>query len=106
MAIFDIPGLYLHTETDEEVIMFLEGSLDELMLKVSPKIYGKCVIIISKGKPLLYVQIQKSVYGLLLIALLFCRELVKYLNTYVFQINPYNPCVENKMINENHIMVV
>ena len=51
MATFDIPGLYLHTETDEEVIMFLVEALAELVLKVSPKIYRKYVIINSKGKP-------------------------------------------------------
>ena len=52
VATFEIPGLYLHTEIDEEVIMFLVEELAELVLKVSPKIYRKYVIINSKGKPL------------------------------------------------------
>ena len=73
MATFYIPRFYLHTETDEEVIMFLVEALDELMLKVSPNIYRKYVIMSSKGKPLLYVQIHEAVYGLLWSALLLCR---------------------------------
>ena len=39
VATFEFTGEYIHTETDEDVIMFLEGSLDELIVKVAPKIY-------------------------------------------------------------------
>ena len=58
MATFYIPGAYIHTETDEGVIMLLEGALYEIMVKVSPKIYKNYVIVSSKGKMLLYVQIK------------------------------------------------
>ena len=56
---FDIPGGYLHTETDEEVILLLEVSLNEIMVKVETNIYRKYVIISRNKKPLLYIQIQK-----------------------------------------------
>ena len=39
MASFDIPGAYLHTETDEYVIILLEVLLAEIMVKAAPKIY-------------------------------------------------------------------
>ena len=106
MATFDIPGEYLHTETDEYVIMFLEGGLSEIMVNVSPKIYQNYVIMRSKGKPLLFVQIKKALYGLLHSTILFYRNLVKDLESYGFQINPYKPCVANKMINNKHMTVV
>ena len=38
VATFDILGGYLHTETYEDVIIFLEGALAYLMVKVTPKI--------------------------------------------------------------------
>ena len=41
--------------------MFLEEVLTDIMVKVAPNIYRKYVIMRSKGEPLLYVQIQKSV---------------------------------------------
>ena len=106
MATFDILGGYIHTETDKGVIVFLGGALDQIMVKVAPKIYRRCVIMSSKGKPLLYVQIQKALCGLLYSSLLFYRKLVKGLEAYGFQINPYKPCVANKMINDKHIMVL
>ena len=34
VATIDIPGAYLHTDTDEEVIMLLRGKLAELMAEV------------------------------------------------------------------------
>ena len=68
-------------------------------MKVAPKIYRNYVIMRSKGEPLLYVQIQKTLGGLLCNALLFYRKLVKYIEAYGFQINPYDPYVENNVIN-------
>ena len=38
--------------------------------------------------------------------LMFYRNLVKDLEAYGFQINPCNPCVSNKMINDKHNMLV
>ena len=61
------------------------------MVKVSPKIYRKYVIVSSKGELILYVQILKVLYGLLQIALLFYSNFVKDLESYVFHINQYDP---------------
>ena len=80
--------------------MLLEGSLDDIMVKFSPKIYPKCVTMIIKGKPLLYAQIQMALYGVLHSVPLLYINLVKELEAYGFQINPYNPCVANKAINK------
>ena len=52
----------------------------------------------SKGRSFLYVQIQNSFYDLLQSELLLYSKLVKDLDAYGFQINPYNPCMANDMI--------
>ena len=62
MAIFYIPIACLNTETNEEVIMVLEGPLAEWMMKLDPKLYSKHVTINSKGKFILYVKINKELY--------------------------------------------
>ena len=59
-----------------------------------------------KGKPLLYVKIQKALYGLLCRALLFYRKLVKDIQAYGFQINPHDPCVNNDTTNDKQMTVV
>ena len=60
----------------------------------------------SKGKPILYFQIQKVLYGLLRTELLLYRKLVKDIEAYGLQINPYKLCVENKIINDKQMTVV
>jgi hypothetical protein len=105
VTIFDILGAYMHTETDEDIIMVLEGRLAELMVKVAPNIYQKYITTNSKGKALLYMKMQKALYGLLRSALLFYKKLVKDLEDYGIEINPYDPCVANMMIHGKQMTV-
>ena len=100
MATFEIPGVYLHTETDKDVIIYLEGALADIMMKVSPKIYQKYVIMSIKGKLLLCIQIKKSSHGLIRSEKLFHRKLLNYIESHGFQINSYDPCVANNMLNK------
>ncbi len=46
----------------------------------------------------LYIQLEKAVYGMMKSALLFYHKLVADLLQIGFTINPYDPCVANKMI--------
>ena len=48
-ATFDIPGSYLHTETDEQVIIFLVEALADIMVKVYPKIYESMSSLVARG---------------------------------------------------------
>jgi hypothetical protein len=50
-----------------------------------------------KGTPILYVKLQKALYGLMQASLLFYRKLRKELEDYGFEINPYDPCVANRV---------
>ena len=85
--------------------MRLDGILAELMVKVAPKIYCKFITVNAKGKSVLYVQLEKAVYGMMKSALLFYRKLVADLTSLGFEINPYNPCVANKIINGKQITI-
>ena len=66
----DIPGAFMYVDMDEEVIMNLQGRLLELMIITNPSIYTKRVTI-ERGKQVLYVYLQKVLYGSLRSALLF-----------------------------------
>ena len=62
--------------------------------------------IIKKGKSeILYVHITKAIYRLLVSAMLFYHKLVNDLTKYVFKINPYDPCVANKIVNGNQMTI-
>jgi hypothetical protein len=99
VACFDIPGAFLHAETDEDVVMMLKGRMAELMVMVDPSLYRKYVTVDSRGEAIHYVQMHKALYGMLRSALLFYRKFVGDLEGDGYVINPYDPCVANKIIN-------
>ena len=86
---YDVPGAFLHTDTDESVIMVLKGELAELMVAVDPVLYGPFMTTNSTGTPILYVRLKKAMYGMLRSSLLFYRKLRKELEDYGFVVNPY-----------------
>ncbi len=94
---YNVPSAFMNTNVDEEVIMVLKGELAEMMIKIAPEVYRKYVSIDRKGTKILYVKLQKALYGLMRASLLFYRKLRKELEAYGFEINPYDPCVANKM---------
>ncbi len=105
VATCDIPGAFLQADNPDLVLMRLDGILAELMVKVPPKIYSKFITINTNGKPDLYVQLKKAVYGMMKSALLFYRKLVADITSLGFEINPYDPCVANKNINGKQITI-
>jgi hypothetical protein len=85
--------------------MRLDGILAELMVKVAPSLYQKYVTTNAKGKSVLYVKLEKAVYGMMKSALLFYRKLVADLLSLGYTINPYDPCVANKIINGSQMTI-
>jgi hypothetical protein len=94
----DIPGAFLHAKNEDYVVMQMNGTLAELMAKTDPKLYRN-YLIDKKGKKVLYLHLQKALYGMLKSALLFYQKLVSELRSMGFVINPYDPCVANKVVN-------
>jgi hypothetical protein len=72
----DIPSAFLHANNPDYVLMHLDRILAKLMVQVAPSIYHKYVTSNAKGKPVLYVQIEKAAYGVMKSALLFYPKLV------------------------------
>jgi hypothetical protein len=85
--------------------MGLDGILAELMVKVARKLYRKYITTNAKGKPVQYVQLKKAVYGMIKSALLFYQKWVTDLTSLGFTINPYNPCVANKIVDGHQLTV-
>jgi hypothetical protein len=62
---------FVNTDVNEEVIMVLKGDLAEMMIQVTPGVYRKYVAADKKGNKILYVKLQKALYGLMRASLLF-----------------------------------
>ncbi len=76
MACFNIPGAFFHADSDKDTTMVLKGRLVKLMAQVAPNLYQKYITVDKKNTAVLYVKMQKALYGLWWSALLFCRKLV------------------------------
>ena len=109
VATCDIPGASLQTELPkgaEKVQIKLDGPMVELLAKINPKLYRKYILLTRKGKPLLYGEAQKAIYGTLNASLLFYKKLVKSLTDWGFELNPYEWCCANKIIDGKHCTIV
>ena len=102
----DITAAYFHAgmEGKDEVLMTLRGPLAELMALSAPEVYRDYVTL-QGGKKVLYVRLQRALYGMLKSALLFYRKLCGDLKRMGFELNPYDPCVANKVVNGNQLTV-
>ncbi len=92
VACFDIPGAFLHADLDKDITMNLKGRLAELMVKVAPNFHTLCQDAESN---LWASQECPSVYN----------KLVADLEGDRFVMNPYDPCVANKMVNRKQMTV-
>ena len=104
VAVVDIPGAYLSADMDNETHVVFRGTLEEMMAMANTALYRPFVSY-ETGKMALYVRLQKALYGCLKSALLFYKKLVGDLEAYGFKINPYDPCVANKMIGGKQLTV-
>ena len=82
----------------DTVHMKPEGKMEELMMKLDPKLYGKYATN-EKWRTVLYVELEKALYGTLQAAILFWQNLASSLQEWGVEINTYDWCVANKTVN-------
>ncbi len=97
--------VFLQADNPDYVLMRLDGILVELRVTIALNIYPKYITTNAKGKPVLYVQLEKALYSIMKSELLFYCKLVADLCSIRFELNPYDPCVTNTMI-DGHQMTI
>jgi hypothetical protein len=109
VATCDIPNAFIQTTVEEmdkdgnRTIMKICGVLVDILCEMDP-VYRDFVVMEGNQK-VLYVHITKAIYGLPESAMLFYKKLVVDLMKYGFRVNPYDPCVANKMVNGKQLTV-
>jgi hypothetical protein len=102
----DIPGAFMHADIDELIHVRLEGPMAELLARVDPDKY-RTYVVEERGKQVIYVELQKALYGTLQAALLFWENLTKFLTEELgFTVNPYDRCVVNRIIEETQCTII
>ncbi len=103
---YGVPSAFVNTDVNKNVLMVLKGELAEMKVHIAPQIYCKHITVDGKGSPILYVNLQKALYGLMRASLLFYQKLRKELEEYRFVVNPYDPCVANKNLSNGEQLTV
>ena len=106
VAIIDVENAFLQSENDQRIIMAIRGKTAELLVCLNPSLYRPYIWYSKNGVPMLYVKINKALYGMLRAALLFYRKLRADLEDMGFEVNPYDPCVANRQVNGSQCTVV
>jgi len=82
---------------DRFTLIKYEGDSVDIMCKINPA--WEKLVTIENGKKVLYLRLLKALYGCVRSALLWYELFVSTLQKQGFELNPYDACVANKMIN-------
>ena len=98
----DIPNAFVQTEigekpTREKIFMKICGPLVDILLEIDHDLYGPYVVY-DHGEKLVYVIMLKALYGMILSSMLYYQKIRKDLESIGYKMNPYEPCVANKII--------
>ena len=92
----DIPGAYLQAFMKNYTLIKFTGESVNIICKRWPK-YETCVVT-EKVRKVLYLQFRKALYGCIQNGLLWYQTFTTLLKNMGFEINPYDPCVTNKIV--------
>ena len=98
----DVPNAFVQTDLDikegeERIIMKITGVLVDILVNDNPDVYGGYVVY-ERGQKVLYVEVLKAIYGMLISAILWYKKFREDLEETGFVFNPYDPCVANRMV--------
>ena len=69
-------------------------------MKLIQKIKQLCGpgITYENGKEVIYLELLKALYVMLIVSLIFYKKLINDMEDIGFKLNPYYPCLSNKML--------
>jgi hypothetical protein len=101
IAVVDIPNAFIQTCMDDakdHVIIQITGLIVDWLVKVAPKVYASYVATNSKGVNSLLVECYNAIYGTMVAGLLYYCKFLSSLKNRGLTVNPYDPCVWNRVI--------
>jgi hypothetical protein len=104
VAIGDVVGAYLNAHMKDFVIMKVTNKNHiEILCRINPNYEN--YVTYENGRPALYVQLLKALYGCVQSALLWYELFATTLKQLGFKLNPVDPCVANMVINGSQCTV-
>jgi hypothetical protein len=108
-AVVDIPNAFIQTVVEDEkdkVVIRIRGMMVDVLCKIAPDVYEPYVAYDKKGNKQLLVICLNALYGTMVASLLYYKKFTSSLRSKAFTMNPYDPCVWNKMVNKEQLTIV
>jgi hypothetical protein len=108
IAIVDIPNTFIQMvmeDNEDKVIMRIRGHMVDVLVKVAPRVYSPYVSTNKQGRKQLLLECLNVIYGMMVASLLYYHKFTRSLKNQGYVMNPYNPCVWNKMIKKKQITI-
>jgi hypothetical protein len=105
VAVYDIPGAFLHPTLEEVVHVKVTGALTKFLMSIDEKLYSDFVIN-EKGHDVIYLQLTRALYGCLKSALQLWKHLSGNLMKRGYVLNPYDSCVANQTVEGYQFTIV
>jgi len=96
VATANVVGAYLNAEMLDFVLLCLTGETVNIMCRVNPRYTS--FVVIEGGQKVLYLHLLKALYGCMQSALLWYDLFSTTLQKMGFELNPYDLCIANKMV--------
>ena len=110
IASSDVPNAFvqaawkLRDKDGLRTILRVDGEFALALVERAPEIY-QAYLRYEKGKPVLYLIVMRAIYGMLKSALEYYKKFRADMEGAGFVVNPYDPCVANKMVDGYQITV-
>jgi hypothetical protein len=108
VTVINIPNAFIQTRVKDEedmAIIKICGVLMDILVQIALDVYKSYITTDKKGTKQLLVQCQNALYGTMVESLLYYRKFTKSLMSVRFEINPYDPCVANKIVNGTQMTI-
>ena len=99
----DVPYSFILTSMPSDpsgkgFIIKIRGLIVEWLVDMNLSTY-KGKFLCKKGQNVLYLEVLKAIYRMLVDSILWYRKVTKDLESVGFEFNPYDPCVANGKVN-------
>ena len=98
----DIPSIFIQTTMLIDVewtIIKKRSVLVDILVEIASKVHKDFVICDRKKNNILYVNILKPLCGMMKVGILYYKKFTKDITEIKYALNPYEPCVVNKIVN-------
>ena len=104
VSTIDILNVFIQNRVDkikDMATITVWGTLVDVLVEISPDIYGPFVSTDKKGVKTLIFRCHNAIYGTMVASILYYKQFCMTIKHLGFKINPYDPCVTNRTIDNN-----